>query len=232
MKYTYLLINLLIIIIPLILSFEKKIRFISHWKAFLPAILITAVIFIIWDIIFTYLGVWSFNKDYISGIYIVNLPIEEILFFITVPYSCLFIFAVVDYYIPDNKSYQWINYIYYALVTILIIIGILNHTRLYTVVTFLSLSFMIFLSLQIFKFKKLKTFTLSFILSTIPFLIFNGLLTAIPVVIYNGSENLGVRLITIPLEDIFYGMLLILINTLIYNKKKDRINIYEPLMKS
>jgi lycopene cyclase domain-containing protein len=78
---------------------------------------------------------------------------------------------------------------------------------------------MIFLSLQIFKFKKLKTFTLSFILSTIPFLIFNGLLTAIPVVIYNRSENLGVRLFTIPLEDVFYGMLLILINTLIYQKK-------------
>jgi lycopene cyclase domain-containing protein len=219
MKFTYLLINLAIIIIPLILSFEKKIRFISHWKALLPAILITAVIFIIWDIIFTYLGVWSFNKDYILGINIVNLPIEEILFFITVPYSCLFIFVVVDYYLPDNKSYQWINYIYYALVPILIIIGLLNHTRLYTVVTFLGLSFVIFLSLQIFKFKKLKTFTLSFILSIIPFLIFNGLLTSIPVVLYNGSENLGVRLLTIPIEDIFYGMLLILINTLIYNKK-------------
>jgi len=221
MNFTYLLINIAIVIIPLIFSFEKKIRFISHWRAFVPAILITAVIFIIWDIIFTDLGVWNFNKDYISGIYIVNLPIEEILFFITVPYSCLFIFSVVDYYLPDDKSYQWIINIYYGLALILIIFGLLNLNRLYTSVTFLSLSLMIILSIQIFKFRKFKNFSISFLLSIIPFLIFNGLLTSIPVVIYNNSENLGLRLISIPFEDVFYGMLLILINTLIYNKKNN-----------
>lgn len=220
MKFTYLLINIAIIIVPLIFSFERKIKFISHWKAFVPAILITAIIFILWDIVFTELSVWSFNSDYITGIYLINLPIEEILFFFTVPYSCLFIFAVVDYYLPDNNKNQLLNYSYYALATILIIISLINYTRLYTVITFISLSLMIILTIKIFKFKKLKTFTLSFLLAIIPFLIFNGLLTSIPVVLYNVSENLGLRLISIPIEDIFYGMLLILINTLIYNNKK------------
>ena len=72
-------------------------------------------------------------------------------------------------------------------------------------------------------FKKFDTvsFLFSFAIMLIPFLIVNGFLTAIPVVLYNTAENLGIRIYSIPFEDIFYGMLLILMNIVIYEKLKN-----------
>jgi lycopene cyclase domain-containing protein len=50
----------------------------------------------------------------------------------------------------------------------------------------------------------------------IPFVIVNGILTGswieAPIVSYNPAENMGIRLLTIPVEDIFYGFEMILLN--------------------
>jgi lycopene cyclase domain-containing protein len=52
------------------------------------------------------------------------------------------------------------------------------------------------------------------------FILSNGILTGSffiePIVWYNDVENLGTRLFNIPVEDIFYGMLLIFMNIELY----------------
>jgi lycopene cyclase domain-containing protein len=69
-------------------------------------------------------------------------------------------------------------------------------------------------------------FYVAFGFTLIPFFIVNGILTGsfIPgeVVWYNDEENLGFRLGTIPLEDVFYGMLLLLLNIVIFEWLDER----------
>ena len=76
--------------VPLIFSFSKKWGFHEHYKHAVISIILAAIPFIIWDVIVTEIGHWSFNLEFISGLKVINLPIEEILFFIIIPFCCTF----------------------------------------------------------------------------------------------------------------------------------------------
>ena len=69
-------------------------------------------------------------------------------------------------------------------------------------------------------FKNYGYFLISYLLTLIPFFIVNGILTdgdfdfvseTNPIVWYNDTENLSIRIITIPIEDFFYWLLLFLV---------------------
>lgn len=184
-----------------------------------------AAFYIVWDILFTKNGVWSFSADHIIGCSFQGLPIEEMLFFFVVPYCCVFIYACIRAYFPlmvDNR----ISRILFALLALLFLtIAFLNNDRAYTYFTGLfagGFMLLVLLLPQVFHSFHAKAFLIAYAIILIPFLIVNGFLTAIPVVLYNDFENLSIRLYTIPVEDTVYGLLLVLMNVVIYEKLKSR----------
>lgn len=212
MKFTYLLINFLTVLFPLLLSFDKRVRFYKSWKLIFPAIGITGILFLFWDILFTIKGVWSFNSQYITGITFFHLPIEEILFFVSVPFACVFIYACLNYYVRWNLNKRSIKLISGLICLSAIIILIFNYSKLYTQVTFSLVLGLVILFHYIFKAGWLGRFYRAYLVALIPFYVINGLLTSIPVVLYNNQQNMSVRLGTIPVEDHFYLMALLLMN--------------------
>ncbi len=214
-KLTYLLVDFFCIIFPLLFSFHPKLQFHKKWKLFLFPCILTGTFFLVWDIIFTKLGVWSFNPNYVVGIYLVNLPIEEVLFFICIPYACVFSYYCFTLFFNFSKLRIYVNMFYSGLVLVLLCIALFNLEKLYTSVTFILLS--VFLSFLLVKKKDfLPAFFFCFLFILIPFVISNGVLTGSffdrTVVMYNDAHNLGLRILTIPIEDTFYGMLLLLMN--------------------
>lgn len=223
--YTYFLILAASLAGPLALSFDKKVAFYKKWKYLFPAMIIPALLYIIWDFYFTAQGVWSFNEAYITGIKLYNLPVEEVLFFFIVPYCCLFIYECIRSYFPAVQNIVWANKLLLILAAVLLITGIIFYKKYYTGWTFIFTA--IFLFALHFINKKTKIFNAGLFVAAyavmlIPFLIVNGFLTAIPVVLYNDAENLDFRIYTIPFEDTFYGMLLILMNVVIYESLKSK----------
>ncbi|RMG70927.1 MAG: lycopene cyclase domain-containing protein [Bacteroidetes bacterium] len=214
--FTYLLINIFTLAGPLGLSFDKKVAFWRSWRALLPAVLITGTLFIVWDVWFTREGVWGFNPDYLTGLYLFHLPLGEWLFFLTVPYACIFIYACVKAYLPGEPLRKVAPWVFRGLLVILPVLAVLFSDQLYTLVTFAGLSLLIALNLFVFRTPYLGHFLLAYLIALVPFLVVNGVLTALPVVWYNDLENFGIRLGTIPVEDTMYNMWLLLMNVNIY----------------
>lgn len=215
-KYTYLLVNIFTILVPFIMSFDKRIKFFKTWKALFPAIIITGAFFLIWDVKFTQMQVWLFSRTYTMGINYFGLPLEEYLFFLTVPYACVFTYKALNYYIKKDILGKYQSAINIFLIGLLTLVAILNLSKLYTSVTFLLTALFISFHQFMMESKYLGRFYVSWIVTLIPFFIVNGILTALPVVVYNNAENLGIRLYTIPIEDTIYGMLLLMMNVSIY----------------
>ena len=178
--------------------------------------MLTMGVFIPWDVIFTINGVWGFNSDYFLGVEILSLPFEEWLFFLCIPFACVFTHYALILYFPNLKLNKVATKaISISLVLILFILALANYDKWYTLVNF---SLAIPLTWLVYKYNPqlLQHFFLTFLVMLIPFFIVNGVLTGSwidnQVVWYNDAENLGIRMGTIPVEDSIYAYSMILMN--------------------
>ena len=157
------------------------------------------------------------------GLSIKGLPIEEWLFFLVVPYCCIFIYEIVK---VDLEKYEYPNF-FVALSLVLIVgfglIGYLFRQQLYTFPAFLIPAIYLGYTLIRNKFKQHFTkFYFSYFISLIPFLIVYGILAALPLVTYNPHHILNIRVINIPIEDFTYFFLLLLMMITIYEFLTER----------
>lgn len=224
MKFLYLLVDFCTVIIPFLFSFHHRLNFYKNFKAFFLANAIAAALFIVWDVLFTRSGVWGFNPDYLSGIYFYNLPLEEILFFICIPFACVFTYHCLNIFFNFKWKQKTESIFVLFTSVILFIAGIYFFSRMYTAATCISLSLLLLYLKYIAKINWLPKLVMIYPVLLIPFFIVNGILTGTgldePIVWYNNDENSGIRILTIPVEDIFYGFELILLNIFFYEQFK------------
>jgi len=220
-KIEYLLLNLLILIGPLLMSFEKQIHFVDKWRYAWPAIVIVAVPYLIWDSLVTGAH-WWFNEKYTLNFRLASLPVEEWLFFITVPFASIFVWEVIAFYYQRNRKLHLMRPVRYALYS-LQLFGLIFFARgkEYTglMLIFLGAAAIVDRVLKTNLFLQTRLFVyLAVLIGFI--LIFNGYLTGRPVVLYGEAYQLGIRIGTIPIEDFGYGLSLILLATIFYEKFK------------
>lgn len=220
MSVVYLYVDFFTAIVPFLFTFHPKIKFYKTWKAFFPALFLTAFLFVCWDVYFSRSGIWGFNSQYLTGIQIAGLPIEEILFFICIPYACVFTFYCLYPYVANIINKKFENIVTHMLIAALTLASIIFYQRAYSAVTFISLALLLVVTKYVLRTEWLGKFYIVYTVLLVPFLIVNGILTGTgldnPVVWYNEEEIIGIRILTIPVEDIFYGMELILANLLLF----------------
>lgn len=228
-NYAYILVDLFCLVGPFFLSFHKSVAFYKNFKPLLIGLLTMSALYLPWDILFTHWGIWNFNPTYTLAPRWFSLPIEEWLFFIAVPFACVFSFECVRYFKKTAPS-QFFAKILAPAISIaaacLCFYAALNglwYTFSATLVCSLLLLFHIIL-----KSDYLGYFLFAWFILLIPFFISNGVLTGLhfykysllntsnvniseAIVRYNNQFNLGIRVWSVPIEDFFYGLAMVLL---------------------
>lgn len=227
-KRAYLFLHFFTVIPVFLLSFDKKVAYYKTWKRLWLPILVVGIFFILWDVFFTLKGVWGFNSRYLTGINLWNLPIEEVLFFITVPFACVFIHECLNRYFPGNflgKSELLLTNI---LIIIFFVVAFFSFEKAYTFATFFLTGLFLVIHRWWFPSEFRERFYFTYLVSLIPFLLVNGVLTGSfteePIVLYNEAEFLGVRIFSIPIEDSIYGFLLLMLVVSGFQKRQTNMN--------
>ncbi|MFN5416772.1 MAG: lycopene cyclase domain-containing protein, partial [Flavobacteriia bacterium] len=147
-------------------------------------------------------------------IYFYNLPIEECLFFVIVPFACLFIHQVLKAYFPNYKGVKLSHFFAFYFVLSGFIFGITNLDNWYTASACIITSL---LTIGVYFVKKMpwyRNFVFTYLVALIPFIIVNGILTGAitdkPIVWYSEEHIMGFRIYTIPFEDLYYNYDLLL----------------------
>lgn len=225
MKWFYLFLDFGTLLCPLALSFDNNVKYRKNWKSAILSALIISIPFIIWDIIFTKNGFWGFNPDFISGIYFFDLPIEEVLFFIIIPFACTFIYECCKYFLR-NYSFTIFNRVFVFLIPIYALtLTFLDDVGYYTLLAIVSASIVLFWMMKnpVYRF-----IPIAFSFTLIPFFIVNGFLTGgmtdEPVVWYNDAQKVDMRIFTIPMEDLLYNFALLVSNMLLFEKINQRFS--------
>lgn len=209
MQYTYALILFFTVIVCFVASFDKRLRFDREFVPFFKASGLVAVFFIAWDIWFTSRGVWWFDTKYTIGLVIAGLPLEEWLFFIFIPFSCIFTYFCIDKFFKLESLSAFNNILVFVSTIICAVIALRYVDRIYTLVTALVTIFTLLIFHFVLRVQWITQASLVFTLLMLGFLPVNGILTGTglesPIVNYNPKDFMGFRILTIPVEDAVYG---------------------------
>lgn len=219
----YLYLDAVILAGPLLFSFEHRIRYYRKWPAVGLSIALIGTAYIVWDAIATARGDWAFADAYTSGIHIAGLPLAEVLFFVVVPYSCLFIYEALHVFMQDHElPVPRLLYIGVAIAALLLAAVYQAQPYTFTVLIVVAVFFII----AVLFFRQVLAslhFWLYLLFSFIGFLIFNYLLTSTPVVTYGSSAIWGARVTTIPVEDFMYNISMLGFYFLVYWWARQRL---------
>lgn len=220
---TYLFLQLIYLVIPVILSFKINLRFSFRLRYLLPAVIFSGAIFVMWNMRFDELGIWNYNSDYVTGIYLLNVPVEEWLSFLLIPVSGAYIFDWMKIRLEKFKKQNIFVTISLMLFLGMGILAYFFRRNMFSFFTFFLTA--IYLGYTVFRnrFKKnYAVFYATFGITLLPFLVVSIVSGILPILSYSANHIMGIALFAIPIERLFYLFLMLLISITIYEYLAER----------
>ena len=190
---TYLLLLLIYLVIPLILSFQKKVRFVFRLRYLLPATVFSGAIFLMMCWRFTEFNIWNFNSDYLTGIFWLNVPLEVWLSVVIIPFSGAYIYEWLKIRLENFEQANLFLAISLVLLLAFAALAYFYRSALFSFFMFFLTS--IYLGYTLFRnrFKKhLTKFYLAYFIMLVPFVIISFVMNLLPVITYDAAHVIPV----------------------------------------
>lgn len=221
----YLAIDLIVVAVPLALSFDRRVAYFRAWPAVFTSTAVIALPYVVWDALAASAEVWRFSAQHGGRPLLFGLPAGELLFFVVVPFSCLFLYEVVRAYLP-HRQINFPRAAGFAIAGLSFTAAVLVLPRGYTSVVFGAFGlFFVLASAANPSLLRQRTAWFALALSYLPFALVNGVLTSLPVVRYNPRDILGLRVLSIPVEDFFYSFSMLGLLFLVYDRLRRRLRL-------
>lgn len=220
MNFTYLLLALGILVIPMVLLFVKKTSFNQTIKFAIPAVLITGLAFSVFATILVVAGVWSFHPAYLTGVSLWKIPVEEFLFSVAISLAGIGVYVSLNAFFPNNALDKFSLSFSNLLMGICVAMLIFTYTKWYSAISFGALFVLIFYIEYLNKLRFMYKFYRGFLAALVLFYIAYGIISTLPVISYRDVINL--RLGAIPFESHFYFMGMLLMSVYLFELFKSR----------
>ena len=210
-KYAYLLFNIAVGS-SLVFAAVWVPAFWRQWRGTVRGLALVSVPFIIWDALAAQAGHWQFSQAYTLGINAWGLPLEEILFFVTVPLGCMVVWVQLGRVSNATKPLMAIKHAHWLLVSavpILVGLAVLSETPSYTRLALLAAAITCIILSWHRRLVVSRRFVVFQLCSFALFLVCNTILTGLPIITYSDQAVLGWRIGTIPVEDFLYNFALL-----------------------
>lgn len=92
-EYLALMAACVVITLPLELLFAARVY--RRWTTLLAALVPVVLVFAVWDLIAIARDHWTYNPEFVTGLELGPLPIEELVFFVVIPICALLSYEAV-----------------------------------------------------------------------------------------------------------------------------------------
>ncbi len=192
-------------------------------KYILPAVVFSAIIFLMINIRLAELKVFVYNLNYLSGISWLQYPAEE---WLLLPVVSMLSFAAYLLAKKRLTSFEKPNLFVIISLVLLVVSGLItwfSRQKIYPFSMFTLLT--IYLGYTVFRnrFKHhLTSFYLAFLMMIIPFFVLRAAVFSSSVIIPDNNFLFGISLVNMPVEEFAFLFLLMLINFTIYEYLRER----------
>ena len=222
MTYTFLILNLFLVLIPFALKFDRNVVNVDKLKSIILPSLIVTFVFSEVAVFLTGLKAWNFNTAYLIGASYRGLPLEEYIFLFAFSFAGLGVYNYLNAKFPTNDLQKYSLTLSNLMMGICIAFLFFGYTKWYTAITFAFLLLLFFGVEYINKLRFMYRFYRAFVAILIPFYFVYAIICNLPIVTYDTAQNVRFSLFKIPFENYFFMMATLLLGVYLFETLKSR----------